>query len=155
MRIERRIISLLPNLAKPHVSLRKELWGQRSVKKVTLTVFRDMKRSISIDFLEKSATINSASYSQLLWQNSHYSLNILRILSFCSCFVRSHIIFIHAQSPQPNEIFFHLPPQSLRIFFYIDVSSSDQILSSILIELLSANFISISDIGNIRHFMLV
>ena len=34
---------------------------QRSVKKVMLTVFWDMKGPITIDFLEKGATVNSAS----------------------------------------------------------------------------------------------
>ena len=38
-------------------------------KKVMLTLLWGMKGAISIDFLEKSETLNSASYCQLLWQN--------------------------------------------------------------------------------------
>ena len=40
-----------------------------------LTVFLDMKGLITIDFFEKDATLNSASYCQLLWQNSPFLLN--------------------------------------------------------------------------------
>ena len=55
----------------------KKFWAEQSVKKVMLTVFWDMKGPITIDFLEKDATVNSASYSQLklLRQNSPYLLN--------------------------------------------------------------------------------
>ena len=42
--------------------------AQRSVKKVMLTVFWDMNGPITIHFLEKGATVNSASYCQLLRQ---------------------------------------------------------------------------------------
>ena len=37
---------------------------QQSVKKVMLTVFLDMKGPIPIDFLEKGATVNNASYGK-------------------------------------------------------------------------------------------
>ena len=46
-----------------------------SVKLVILTVFWNMKGPITIVFLEKAATVNSASYFQLLRQNSHHLLN--------------------------------------------------------------------------------
>ena len=48
----------------------------KSVKKVILTVFWQMKGPITIDFLEKGASINSTSYCQLL-QHSPYLLNDL------------------------------------------------------------------------------
>ena len=48
---------------------------QQSVKKAMLTVFWDMKRLISIDFLEKSATVNCVFYCQLCRQNLSYLLN--------------------------------------------------------------------------------
>ena len=47
-------------------SVMKRFWVQESVKKVILTVFSDMKKAISIDFLVEGATVNSASYCQLL-----------------------------------------------------------------------------------------
>ena len=37
--------------------VKKRLWALRSVKKVMLTVIWDMKRPITIDFLEKGALI--------------------------------------------------------------------------------------------------
>ena len=40
-----------------------------------LTVFWDMKGSITIDFLEKGPSINNATNYQLLNQNSPYLLN--------------------------------------------------------------------------------
>ena len=48
---------------------------QQSVKKVMLTAFWNMKGPITINFLEKGATVNSASDSHLLMQNSPYLLN--------------------------------------------------------------------------------
>ena len=50
---------------------------QPSVKKVMLTIFGNMKRSIIIDFLEKHAIVNSASYCKILVQNSHYLLSFI------------------------------------------------------------------------------
>ena len=47
---------------------------QQSIKKVLLIVFQCMKGPISIDFLENGASVNSAFYCQLLWQNLLYSL---------------------------------------------------------------------------------
>ena len=41
---------------------KKMFWEQWSVKKVRLTVFWDMKGTITIDFLKKGTTVNSASY---------------------------------------------------------------------------------------------
>ena len=41
---------------------------QRSVKKVMLTFYWDMKKFITIDFLEKGTTVNSASFYQFLRQ---------------------------------------------------------------------------------------
>ena len=51
--------------------VKKKFWVQWSVKKLMLTV-PDMKRSMTIDFLEKSVTVNNASYSQ----SSIYSFEI-------------------------------------------------------------------------------
>ena len=44
-----------------------------------LTVLRDMKGTVTIDFLEKNSTINSDSYCQLIGQNSPYLLRDPRI----------------------------------------------------------------------------
>ena len=55
--------------------VKKKFWVQQSVKKVMLTVFLDMKGPIIIDFLEKGAVVKSASYCQLLTQNSPYLFN--------------------------------------------------------------------------------
>ena len=49
----------------------------RSTKKVMQTVFCDMKGPMTIDFLEKGTTVNSASYCQFLKENSPYLLNNL------------------------------------------------------------------------------
>ena len=51
---------------------KKKFRAQQSVKKVMLTVFWDMKGPITIDFLEKGATVNNASYCQLLKQRLPY-----------------------------------------------------------------------------------
>ena len=45
----------------------KQFWALCSIKKVKLTVFLDMKRPISYDFLEKSLTVNKPSCCQHLW----------------------------------------------------------------------------------------
>ena len=50
--------------------VKKKFPAQRPVKKVILTVFWDMKGPITIDFLEKDATVNIVSYHQLLRKNS-------------------------------------------------------------------------------------
>ena len=44
-----------------------------------LTVFRDIKESITMDFLEKRAFVNNASSYKLLRKNSPYLLNDLHI----------------------------------------------------------------------------
>ena len=49
---------------------------QLPVKKVMLTVFWKMKRSITTDFLENDATINNDSYCQLQRKCLPYSLSI-------------------------------------------------------------------------------
>ena len=54
--------------------VKKTFWVLQSVK-VILTVFWDMKGPMTIDFIEKGATVNNASYCQLLWKNSPYLLN--------------------------------------------------------------------------------
>ena len=54
---------------------KKKFQVQWSVKKVRLIVFWDTIRPNTINFLEKSATVNSASYCQPLKQNSPYLLN--------------------------------------------------------------------------------
>ena len=46
--------------------VKKKFWVQQLVKKVILTVFRDMKGPITINFPEKGTTVNSASYYQPL-----------------------------------------------------------------------------------------
>ena len=51
-----------------HPLVKKKFNTKWSVKKVMLTVFLDMKGPITIDFLEKGATVNSASYCQFLKQ---------------------------------------------------------------------------------------
>ena len=59
---------------------------QRSVKKVMLTVFKKMKGAITIDFLEKGATVNNVSYGQFFRQNLPYLLNDSPIyVRFCVC----------------------------------------------------------------------
>ena len=54
--------------------VKKKSQVQQSIKKVLLIVFQCMKGPISIDFLENGASVNSAFYCQLLWQNLLYSL---------------------------------------------------------------------------------
>ena len=54
--------------------VKKKFREQYSVKKVMLTVFWDMKGLITIDFLEKVATVNNASYCKLLSQNAPFQL---------------------------------------------------------------------------------
>ena len=53
--------------------------GAQSVKKVMLILFLDIKGPVSIDFLEKSATVYSSSNCLILGQNSSYLFNDLRI----------------------------------------------------------------------------
>lgn len=48
--------------------VKKKFRAQRSVKKVMLTVFWDVKGPITISFLEKGTTVNSENYCQLLQQ---------------------------------------------------------------------------------------
>ena len=55
--------------------LKKRFQTQRGAKKVMLTVFCNMKGPMTIDFVEKGATLNSASHCQLFRQNSPYILN--------------------------------------------------------------------------------
>ena len=55
--------------------------------KVMLRVFVDMKVHITVDSLEKSANVESVSYSQLLKENSPYLLNDSRINDLSWCYV--------------------------------------------------------------------
>ena len=55
---------------------------QWSLKKVMLTVFWDMKTSMTIDFLEKGKTLNSVSYCQVVRKYFAYLLNDPHILLF-------------------------------------------------------------------------
>ena len=52
-----------------------------------LTVLRSMKGPITIDFIEKGATVNRGSYCQFLWQNSLYLLNNPRIINHASILI--------------------------------------------------------------------
>ena len=54
--------------------VKKKFQPEQSVK-VMRTVFWNMIGPITIDFLEKGATVNNISYCQLLRQNSPYLLN--------------------------------------------------------------------------------
>ena len=66
---------------KPTDSLVKKMFQmQLSVKKVILIFSWDIKGSISIDFFEKVATVNSASDCQLQRRNSPRSLNDLHLI---------------------------------------------------------------------------
>ena len=60
--------------------VKKKYRARKSVKNLMLTVFCDIKGPIRIDFLEKGAAVNSASYCQLLWQNSSYLFNDSHLL---------------------------------------------------------------------------
>ena len=55
--------------------VKKKFQVQLLIKKVMLTDFWDIKGLITIDFLEKGATVKSASYCQLSRQNSPYLFN--------------------------------------------------------------------------------
>ena len=55
--------------------VKKKFQVHQSVKEAMLTVFCNMKGSIAISFLEKSATVNTASNCFFLKQNSPYLLN--------------------------------------------------------------------------------
>ena len=59
--------------------MKKKFWVQQSVKKVMQTDLWNMKGPITIDFQERSATINSASNSQCFKQNSPQT-NLVRFL---------------------------------------------------------------------------
>ena len=59
--------------------IKKMFRAPRSLNKVMLSVFWDMKGTITSDFLEKCATVNSSSNCQILEQNSTYVLNKTRI----------------------------------------------------------------------------
>ncbi|BFZ13665.1 hypothetical protein BsWGS_16704 [Bradybaena similaris] len=48
--------------------VKKKFKSQRSTRKVMLTVFWDMQGPITISFLEKGGTVNSANYCELLRQ---------------------------------------------------------------------------------------
>ena len=48
------------------LSGKKKFHAQQLTKNVMLTVFWDLKGPITIDFLEKGTTVNSASYCQVL-----------------------------------------------------------------------------------------
>ena len=56
--------------------VKKAFLGSKSFKKIIATVFKDMKKTITIDFHAKDTIANSASYCLLLWQNSPYLLKI-------------------------------------------------------------------------------
>ena len=53
---------------------KKKFWSQWSIKKVRLPIFWDMKEPITIDFLEKGATVNIGSNCQIRRQDSPYLL---------------------------------------------------------------------------------
>ena len=81
-------------------SVKKMFLARTSVKKVMLTVFWDMKGLISIDFLEKKATVNRVSYCLLLRQNSLYLLNDSRMYknneNFGNAYIYPYIyIYMH------------------------------------------------------------
>ena len=65
-----------------------------------MTVFRDMKGLITIDFLKKKgATVNDASYSQLLIQNSLFLLSDPCVCVHASVWVYIYIyIVFHRQT---------------------------------------------------------
>ena len=63
--------------------VKKRLQAQQSVKKVMLTVFLDMKKPITIDFIEKCAIVNSASNS--LDNISPYLLNGPYLHNYAIC----------------------------------------------------------------------
>ena len=68
---------------------KKKFQVQQSVKKIMLRVFQDMKGTITIDSLEKGSTVNSASYYQLLKQNSPYLLNDLSYMDHIKIFAKN------------------------------------------------------------------
>ena len=67
---------------KRHFITVKKFLAQKSVKKVILIVCQDMKGPIIFDFLEKVAIVSSASYHQLLRENSPHLLNDPRVCIF-------------------------------------------------------------------------
>ena len=50
------------------ITCNEKVQGTAAVTKIMVTVFWDMKEPITVDFLEKGATVNSSSYCQLLEQ---------------------------------------------------------------------------------------
>ena len=97
---------------------------------------------------------------------SHPSTHLYYHSSYWS--VHSHITLIHIPSSRPsgkifhiyfphsNVIFLHFPLQSIRIFFYIHVASSDQTLfNSDGIVLCQIYLSSLSSILNINYCILV
>ena len=69
-----------------------------------LTIFLDMRESITIDFLEKSATVNSASY----YQNSPYLLNEPCILNLINLNIPKTIKVCAIKSREKAQINFFL-----------------------------------------------
>ena len=69
--LNRKDISLRGNTQ----TFQKKFQMQWSIMKVMLTVLCDRKRPTTIDFLEKTETVNTASHYQLLRQYSPYLLN--------------------------------------------------------------------------------
>ena len=67
-------------------------WAQWSVKKVLLTVYLDMKGSMTIDFLKKGSTVNSAFSRQLLKQNYSYSLTDTCVGGYLSIYLSIHTL---------------------------------------------------------------
>ena len=62
----------------------KKFRAEQSVKEVMLIVLWDMKGPISVNFLDKDATVSSASYCQQIWQNSSYSEYNPHVYTGCS-----------------------------------------------------------------------
>ena len=71
------------------------------------------------------------------WYDQYYDSVCVSIRSF----VRSSVTFISKLSPLPSGIFFSLPLQSIWIFLYVDVASSDQTLTSTPVVVFRTNFI--------------
>ena len=84
-------VEMTINEVETHWFFSKEAFGTPvSKKKVMLTVFLDMKGSITIDFLEKGATINGTSFCQLPRQISHYLLNISGTIMYMYIYIRTY-----------------------------------------------------------------
>ena len=50
----------------PDSLVKKTFWAKWLEKKIVVIVFWDMKKLFTTDFFEKGATVNSASYCQIL-----------------------------------------------------------------------------------------